>query len=374
MTSLLRRMLGVIPTLLLTWTVVFGAMQMVPGDPVLLMLGGTPTSDQVVSAERARLGVDRPVLVQYVDFLGHAAIGDFGTSFRTRQPVSRMIGHELPFTLQLAGGGLLVGVVLGTLFGTAAGVWPNGWIDAACMGFALVGVSLPSFWIAMLLIQVFATSLGWVPVLGTGLDALILPSLSLGLFLAGGLARLIRSSIIEAMTQDYIRTARAKGLPPFQVVAKHAMRNAVIPPLTLLGVQFALLIGGAVVTETVFARPGVGHMLVQAVLEKDFPLVQGIVVVTTAAFVLVNLAIDIAYNADRSPHRPCRLGAGRACSARRAPHLAASSSRSCSGPPCSRRCWPPMTGTPPASAGAWRPSPPRIGSAATSSAATCSAG
>jgi ABC-type dipeptide/oligopeptide/nickel transport system permease component len=147
----------------------------------------------------------------------------------------------------------------------------------------------------MLLIQVFATSLGWVPVLGSGFDALILPSISLGLFLAGGLARLIRSSIIEVMGQDYIRTARAKGLAPLLVVAKHAFRNAVIPPLTLLGVQFALLIGGAVVTETVFARPGVGRMLVEAVLDKDFPLVQGIVVVTTAAFVLVNLAIDIAY-------------------------------------------------------------------------------
>jgi ABC-type dipeptide/oligopeptide/nickel transport system permease component len=293
---LLRSVLGVIPTLLLTWTVVFGAMQMVPGDPVLLMLGGTPTSEAVVSAERTTLGIDRPILVQYVDFLGHAAIGDFGLSFRTRQPVIGMIASELPYTLQLAAGGLIVGMVLGTLFGIAAGVWPNGWIDASSMTFALVGVSLPSFWIAMLLIQVFATTLKWVPVLGSGLDALVLPSISLGLFLAGGLARLIRSSIIEVMEQDYIRTARAKGLQPVKVIAKHAFRNAVIPPLTLLGVQFALLIGGAVVTETVFARPGIGRMLVEAVLNKDFPVVQGIVVVTTAAFVLVNLAIDIAYS------------------------------------------------------------------------------
>jgi ABC-type dipeptide/oligopeptide/nickel transport system permease component len=292
---LLRSLAGVIPTLLLTWTVVFGAMQMVPGDPVLLMLGGTPTSDQVVAAERTKLGLDRSILAQYVGFLGHAAIGDFGTSFRTRQPVIRMIASQLPYTLQLAGGGLVVGILLGTLLGVAAGVWPNGWVDAGCMTLALLGVSLPAFWIGMLLIQVFATSLGWLPVLGTGLDALILPSISLGLFLAGGLARLIRSSIIEVMAQDYIRTARAKGLPPVLVVAKHAFRNAVIPPLTLLGVQFALLIGGAVVTETVFARPGIGYLLVEAVLEKDFPLVQGIVIVTTAAFVLVNLAVDIAY-------------------------------------------------------------------------------
>jgi ABC-type dipeptide/oligopeptide/nickel transport system permease component len=143
---------------------------------------------------------------------------------------------------------------------------------------------------------VFATELGWLPVLGTGFDALILPSITLGLFIAGGLARLIRNSIIEVMAQDYIRTAYAKGLTVTRVIAKHAMRNALIPPLTLLGIQFALLIGGAVVTETVFARPGIGRLLVQAVLEKDFPVVQGVVVLTTAAYVLINLAIDIAYS------------------------------------------------------------------------------
>jgi len=156
------------------------------------------------------------------------------------------------------------------------------------MTLALAGLSLPSFWIGMILIQVFATQLGWVPVLGTGLEALILPSITLGLFLAGGLARLVRNSIIEVMAQDYIRTAYAKGLTATRVVAKHAMRNAIIPPLTLL-------IGGAVVTESVFARPGIGHLLVLAVLEKDFPLVQGIVVLTTTAYVAINLVIDIAY-------------------------------------------------------------------------------
>ena len=163
------------------------------------------------------------------------------------------------------------------------------------MTLALTGLSLPSFWIGMILIQIFATQLGWVSVLGSGLEALVLPSITLGLFLAGGLARLVRNSIIEVMAQDYIRTAYAKGLTAVRVVAKHAMRNAVIPPLTLLGIQFALLIGGAVVTETVFARPGIGRLLVLAVLEKDFPVVQGVVVLTTAAYVLINLVIDIAY-------------------------------------------------------------------------------
>ena len=293
--AILGRLIGVIPTLLITWTFVFGAMRLVPGDPVLLMLQGTPISDEAMDAARAKLGVDRPIIVQYVSFLANAARGDFGDSFRSRQPVTRLIAAEFPFTLQLAVGGFVVGLLLGATLGVVAGVWPNGWIDTLCMTTALAGLSLPSFWIGMLLIQVFATWLGWVPVLGTGFNALILPSISLGLFLAGGLARLTRNAIIEVMGQDYIRTARAKGLTEWRVVGKHAMRNAVIPPLTLLGIQFALLIGGAVVTETVFARPGIGRLLVLAVLEKDFPVVQGVVVLTTTAYVLINVAIDIAY-------------------------------------------------------------------------------
>jgi ABC-type dipeptide/oligopeptide/nickel transport system permease component len=294
--SILRRLLGVIPTLLITWTVVFGAMRLVPGDPVLLMLQGTPVSDEAMAAARVKLGVDRPIVVQYVGFLANAVRGDFGDSFRSRQPVTSLIAAEFPYTMQLAVGGLLIGVVLGVVLGVVAGVRSGGWIDTLCMTAALAGLSLPSFWIAMLLIQVFATELGWVPVLGTGLNALILPSISLGLFIAGGLARLTRNSIIDVMQQDYIRTAHAKGLPAFLVVAKHAMRNAMIPPLTFLGIQFAVLIGGAVVTETVFARPGIGRLLVQAVLEKDFPVVQGVVALTTAAYVLINVLIDIAYS------------------------------------------------------------------------------
>jgi ABC-type dipeptide/oligopeptide/nickel transport system permease component len=289
------RLLGAILTLLVTWTVVFGAMRLVPGDPVLLMLQGTPVSDAAMQAARAQLGLDRPLAVQYVRFLADAVRGDLGDSFRSRQPVTQLIAAEFPYTLQLAIGGFVIGLLLGGTLGTIAGVWPNGWIDTVCMTLALAGLSLPSFWIGMLLIQVFATQLGWVPVLGTGFDALILPSITLGLFIAGGLARLARNSLIEVMAQDYIRTAHAKGLTALRVVAKHAMRNAVIPPLTLLGIQFALLIGGAVVTESVFARPGIGRLLVQAVLEKDFPVVQGVVLLTTAAYVLINLLIDLAY-------------------------------------------------------------------------------
>lgn len=292
---IVARLSGAILTLLITWTVVFGAMRLAPGDPVLLMLQGTPISDQAMEAARARLGLDRPLAVQYVSFLLNAVSGDFGDSFRSRQPVTELIAAELPYTLQLAIGGFVIGMLLGSTLGIIAGIWPNGWIDTACMTLALAGLSLPSFWIGMILIQVFATQLGWVPVLGTGFEALILPSVTLGLFLAGGLARLMRNSIIEVMAQDYIRTAYAKGLTAVRVVLKHALRNAVIPPLTLLGIQFALLIGGAVVTETVFARPGIGRLLVLAVLEKDFPVVQAVVVLTTAVYVLINVLIDIAY-------------------------------------------------------------------------------
>jgi len=292
---IVARLSGAILTLLITWTVVFGAMRLAPGDPVLLMLQGTPISDEAMDAARARLGLDRPLAVQYVSFLLNAVSGDFGDSFRSRQPVTELIAAELPYTLQLAIGGFVIGMLLGSTLGIIAGIWPNGWIDTACMTLALAGLSLPSFWIGMILIQVFATQLGWVPVLGTGFEALILPSVTIGLFLAGGLARLMRNSIIEVMAQDYIRTAYAKGLTAVRVILKHALRNAVIPPLTLLGIQFALLIGGAVVTETVFARPGIGRLLVLAVLEKDFPVVQAVVVLTTAVYVLINVLIDIAY-------------------------------------------------------------------------------
>jgi len=292
---IVARLSGAILTLLITWTVVFGAMRLAPGDPVLLMLQGTPISDEAMDAARARLGLDRPLAVQYVSFLLNAVSGDFGDSFRSRQPVTELIAAELPYTLQLAIGGFVIGMLLGSTLGIIAGIWPNGWIDTACMTLALAGLSLPSFWIGMILIQVFATQLGWVPVLGTGFEALILPSVTIGLFLAGGLARLMRNSIIEVMAQDYIRTAYAKGLTAVRVILKHALRNAVIPPLTLLGIQFALLIGGPVVTETVFARPGIGRLLVLAVLEKDFPVVQAVVVLTTAVYVLINVLIDIAY-------------------------------------------------------------------------------
>ncbi|MBL8691030.1 MAG: ABC transporter permease [Rhodospirillaceae bacterium] len=291
----LRRILGIVPTLFLTWSIVFGVLQLIPGDPVMLALGGTPASDEVLDNERRRLGLDQPVYVQYLTFLKKMAVGDLGNGYSSKQPVSEMIAARVRPSLELALGGLLVGIVLGVVLGIAAGLRPHGWIDTATMSTALVGVSLPSFWIGMLLIYVFGLQLEWVPILGDGIDALILPSITIGLFLAGGLARLIRSALIETMAQDYIRTAHSKGLSIVRVVAKHAMRNAIIPPITLLGLQFAVLIGGAVVTERVFARAGLGSMLIDAVLTKDIPLVQGLVVYTTTAYIVINLLLELLY-------------------------------------------------------------------------------
>ncbi len=291
----LRRVAGIVPVLFFTWTLVFCVLQVIPGDPVNLMLAGVPASEEVRANERHRLGLDRPVLERYVTFLARAARGDLGDSYRARQPVTRMIAEETLPTLQLTAGGLVVGLVFGLSLGLLAGLRPNTWLDTVSMTTALAGVSVPSFWIGMLLIYVFGQMLGWVPIVGSGFSALILPSITVGLFVAGGFARLVRSSVIEAMGQDYVRTARAKGLPGYVVVLKHALRNAMIAPLTLLGIQVAVLIGGAVVTENVFARPGLGTMLVNAVLTKDLPLVQALVVYTTAAYLLVNLVVDLLY-------------------------------------------------------------------------------
>ena len=295
MTYFLRRILGMVPVLFVTWTLVFVVLEIIPGDPVNLMLAGRPASEEVRERERKRLGLDKPVHVRYVSFLGRALKGDLGESFQTREPVTKMILDQLRPTLELSLGGFIVGVTLGVILGVLAGIRPNSWLDTSSMFVALLGVSLPSFWTGMLLIFVFGSTLRWVPIVGEGIPALILPSITVGLFLSGGLARLIRSSILEVMGQDYIRTARAKGLSQWVVVMKHAMRNALIPPVTLLGVQFGLLITGAVITETVFARPGLGQLLLQSVLNKDIPLVQALVVYATGAYIVLNLIVDLLY-------------------------------------------------------------------------------
>jgi ABC-type dipeptide/oligopeptide/nickel transport system permease component len=295
MNYFVRRILAFVPVLFVSWTLIFVVLQIIPGDPVNLMLAGRPASQEVRDNVRRNLGLDRPVHERYLGFFWRALRGDLGESYRTRQPVIDLIKANLRPTLELAAGGLLVGVVFGVLFGVIAGTRPNSWLDTGSMVLALAGLSMPSFWTAMLLIYVFGLQLRWFPIVGDGPAALVLPSITVGLYLVGNLARLIRSSILEVMAEDYIRTGKAKGLSYWTIVFKHALRNAMIPPVTLLGVQFALLIGGAVITETVFARPGLGQLLVTSVLNKDIPLVQALVVYTTGAYIVLNFLVDMLY-------------------------------------------------------------------------------
>jgi len=290
-----KKLIIVVPTLYIAWTVVFITLNIIPGDPVNLMLGGRPASEEVRENVRHNLGLDKPVGERYISFLVNATKGDLGKSYLTRQPVTKMIKDNMMPTIQLSIGGLIFGVFFGVLLGLTAGARPNSWGDTIAMIIALCGISLPSFWIGMLLIFVFGTTLGWVPIVGDGLIALILPSITVGLFFAGGMARLTRSSLIDVLNQDYIRTARSKGTSNFKIIFKHAFRNAMIPPVTLLGIQFGLLITGAVITEEVFARPGLGQLLLQAILAKDIPLVQALIVYMTAIYIFLNLAVDFTY-------------------------------------------------------------------------------
>jgi len=282
-----------VPTLLVTWALVFALFQMIPGDPVSLMLGGTPASPQVREAMREQLGLDRPAPVRFVTFLAKVGKGDLGTSYRTRQPVSDLLAANIPPTLELAAGGLIVGITFGLMFGLLAGLRPGGLTDFLCSTLVLAGASLPNFWSGMLLIWLFGIVLHWTPILSHGPAALILPSISAGLFVISGFARLIRAALIETSTQDYIRTARAKGLNPARILIRHILPNAMIPPITLLGMQLATMIGGAMVTENIFARPGIGTLLIQSVLTKDMPVVQAVVVYTTGAYILINLLVDL---------------------------------------------------------------------------------
>ncbi len=292
---LARKLLWTAPVLFAATTCAFLVLHLIPGDPVNLMLSGRPASEKVRENLRAKLGLNRPLPEQYAHFVLHAARGDFGQSFATGQPVSQVIAQQLPASLQLAGSGFLIGVAGGLLLGIAAGLYPNTVIDGIAMFIALVGISMPGYWTAMLLIYVFGLRLGWVPIVGSGLPVLILPSIVFGSYAIGNLARLVRSSIIDVRGEDYIRTARAKGLPERRVVLRHALRNALFPVVAMMGLLLGLFIGGGVITETVFARQGVGALLVTSILTKDYPVVQALILLTTAAYVFANVLVDLLY-------------------------------------------------------------------------------
>ncbi|HLW49148.1 MAG TPA: ABC transporter permease [bacterium] len=293
-----ERALHTVPVLVGISIITFLMLHLVPGDPVLLFAGDKPMTEEQAAAIRHQLGLDRPLLVQYEDYAGHLLRGDLGRALRSQRPVRDSILEVLPATVQLTLAALALATALGLALGIAAALAHRTWLDTAAMGVAILGVSMPVFYSSLLLLLFFSFTLGWLPATGEGgLDHLILPATALALVSSAVLARLVRSGMLGVLRQDYIVTARAKGLSRALVVRRHALRNALIPVITMLGLQLGALLGGAVVTETIFSRPGLGRLAVDAILNRDFPLVQGTVLVAAVVYVLVNLLVDIAYAA-----------------------------------------------------------------------------
>jgi len=306
-TYIAKRLLQTIPTLLVISLMVFSILYMTPGDPVYLMLGASETQnvDQAVyDAIRKELGLDDPFLVRYFRFLGKAVRGDLGKSYITREDVFQTVMKRMPATLQLTVAALVVAVLVAIPLGVLAALKQNSIWDNIAVFFSTVGVSLPRFWFGLVLIIVFALRLKWLPSygigyidqgLGTVLRHLALPAISLGLSLAALLMRMTRSSMVEVLNQDYVKFARAKGLKERTVILVHALKNALIPVITVLGTQFGALLGGSVVTETIFAWPGVGRLAVNSIARRDFPMIQGNTLIICAGFLFVNLIVDILY-------------------------------------------------------------------------------
>jgi peptide/nickel transport system permease protein len=291
-----RRLIGVLPVLWGVATLVFVVMRLLPGDPAALMLSEGGGSVEAIAELRAELGLDAPLLVQYAQYLLRLLRGDLGTSLFTHRPVVTTIAEQLPSTIELAIAAMLVAISLGTVLGMVAAVRRGTWLDTLATMISVTGVSIPIFWSALLLIWLFSLELSLLPATGQGGFAyLIMPALVLGFASSGAIARLVRGSLLEVFDQDYINTARAKGLRERTLLVRHALKNALIPVITIIGLQFGFLLGGTVVTETIFSRPGIGRLLVNAILWKDFPVVQGVVLLAALVYTLVNLTIDIAY-------------------------------------------------------------------------------
>jgi peptide/nickel transport system permease protein len=291
---LVRRLVFSLTAMLGVITIVFALLH-VTGDPAALLVTQDATRQDMERIRHA-YGLDRPLSVQYARFVERVVRGDLGYSYRQDVPVTELIAGHLGATFQLALASLAVAVVLGVALGVAAAVRRGSGVDAAAMTVALFGTSMPSFWLGLLFIILFGVKLGWLPVSGYGgLDHIIMPAFVLGGFYAAQVSRLTRTSLLEVLAQDYIRTGRAKGLRARVVLFKHALRNAALPVLTVLGLSFGQMLGGAIVVETIFAWPGMGRLAVQAVLGRDFPVVQGVAIVGAAVFLAINLTVDLLY-------------------------------------------------------------------------------
>ena len=300
---LVRRVAAMCFAIVFLTALVFFLMQAALGDPVVLMLGRDADPDTITRL-RHDLGFDRPTYRQYLDWLGHLLGGDWGRSFRTSEPVLEAIVARLPVSVELAGLALLVAVVLALGVGVGAAVRRGTSVDLAVSVLTGLGVAMPNFWIAILLILLFSLQLRWLPSSGNvpfledplgNLRSMLLPTVTLGAAYFSNLARLTRTKMLEALESDYVRTARAKGVPEPRVLAVHALRNSLLPVLSILGVSVSRLLGGAVVTETIFALPGVGVLLVDSILSRDFPVVQGVIIVVTVGVFATNFAVELAY-------------------------------------------------------------------------------
>ena len=290
-----RLMLG-IPTLLGISILVFSMLHLVPGDPLDYMFQEARLSLEDRERIREQLGLNDPLHIQYGRFLSKAVRGDLGQALFVKRPVSRIIADELPYTARLALLGMTLTVFFGLLFGILAALFRNTWLDGLIMATAISGLSMPDFWLGLMLIFIFSVKLGWLPIFGPeSLKVMIMPAFVIGFRASAIISRLTRSGLLEVLSQDYIRTARAKGLRERVVVMRHALKNAFIPVVTYLGLQFGQLLGGAVIIETVFARRGVGTLAVNAILQRDLPLAQGTVLFVAVVYLIANLGVDFIY-------------------------------------------------------------------------------
>lgn len=299
---LLKRLFYLLPTLLGILTIVFFVMRLIPGDPVLIMLGPEATPEAIARL-RHELGYDRPLGIQYLIYLYNILHFNYGTSIATGRPVWGEILSVFPFTLILALAAVFLGVLLGVPLGIIAAVRRGTWVDVATSLIALLGISMPNFWLGLLLILIFSLYLDWFPAIGGGelyapvelLKHLILPAMTLGLPMVAIVARIMRSSMLETLGENYIRTARGKGLPEHTVILLHALRNALLPTVTVVGLNMGWMLGGSVIVEKLFARPGVGSLLVDSIIGRDYPVVQGGVIFFAFLFMLNNLLVDLLY-------------------------------------------------------------------------------
>ncbi len=295
LTFLARRLTHLIPVIFGVSVAVFLMIHLIPGDPARLVAGMEATPQDVENVRRA-LGLDRSLPIQYLTFVANALTGDFGQSFRTGRPVLQEIGFRYGNTLALGLAAVVIGTLLGIATGIVTAVYRGTWIDNAVLAVSLLGISVPTFFLGLLLMLTFSVYLGWLPLTGSGTwQHMVLPAVTLAIPNAAVISRVTRSSLVEVLNQDYVRTARAKGLSELVVVNRHAVRNALIPVATVTGLQMGYLLGGAVVTETVFAWPGIGRLIVQSISARDFPVVQASVLLLAVTFVVVNLLTDLVY-------------------------------------------------------------------------------